>query len=258
MTIKLTNGFIAEIPNHQLIHPARVISDKGEVAIGNDTVKVLRINKLEGTQGNDLPILGAPFLSQTYFVVDHDNHVMKFANAKPSSEQDLQPMISENNSTVCAKTTETSTNKPSESGVTNQDQTGSTQEPEKTPKLGLPIVIGIVVGSIAFLSFLGSIVFLAKWNRRRQQKHLNQTPHEMGSDASASQLNHNSIFQSQALPGPDSQQIYPNSVSHAPSQSTAELDSQGYYEIQDSEHTELDGIPPQRSLAGGKSNSPRR
>ena len=188
-------------------------------------------------------MLGAPFLSQTYFVVDHDNHVMKFANAKPSSEQDLQPLISENNSTICAKTTDTSANKPqaSESGATNRDQLGSTQKPGKSPKLGLPIVIGIVVGSIAILSFLGSVVFLIKWRRRRQQSQPNQTPHEMCSDTSASQLNQNSIFQSQAFPGP-----------HAPGQSTAELDSQDYYEIQDSEHTELDGIPPRRSLAGGK------
>lgn len=273
MTIKLTNGFSAEIPNHQLIHPARAISDKGEVVISNNTVKVVRLNALEGVNAPDLPLLGAPFLSQTYLVVDHDNHVMKFANAKASSEQDLQPMISENNSTICAKTTDSSTKpsrttKPqaSNSGATNQGQlegNGSMQESEKNPKLSLPIIIGIVAGGIAFLAIvLGSIVLLIKWYPQRRKKQqgddtLNPTSHKMDSDASGLQLNHNPTFQTQALPGPYNSHTFSSYVPDAPSQLTPELDGRGYHEIQGPVYIELDGIPPQGSLAAGTSNLPR-
>ncbi|KAF8430410.1 aspartic peptidase domain-containing protein [Tirmania nivea] len=270
LTIKLTNGFSAEIPNHQLIHPARTISDKGEIVIGNNSVKVVRLNALEGINAPDLPLLGAPFLSQTYLVVDHDNHVMKFANAKASSEQDLQPVISNNNSNICAETTDTPTkpsrtNKPQASG--NQDQldgNDSIQEPGKNPKLSLPTMIGVVAGGIAILGIiLVSVVFLIKWHRRRQQKQqgcdtLNSTSDKIGFDGSGLELNHNPTLQSQALPGPYNQHIlYPNSVPDATGQFTAELDSQpeGYYTIQGPVYIELDGILPQGSLSAARSNS---
>ena len=70
----------------------------------------------------------------------------------------------------------------------------------------------------------------------------------MSSDASGLQLDDKVTFQAQALPGPYNSHIFSNSIPEAPSQLTAELDGQGYYESQGPVYIELDGVHPMEAL----------
>jgi hypothetical protein len=83
LTIRLSNGFETTIPNHELVVPYRDINAKGQPVILNGAEqRVLLLNALRSPNDKDLPLLGIPFLSAAYLVVNNDQQ--KFYLAKPT------------------------------------------------------------------------------------------------------------------------------------------------------------------------------
>lgn len=91
MTITLSNGLSTTIPNHELIQPFRDFDFDGNPVITKPKKNILMLNSLQSINAKDLPLLGIPFLSSTYLVVDSDQGQFQLGESIPSSSQALVP-----------------------------------------------------------------------------------------------------------------------------------------------------------------------
>ncbi|KAK4698137.1 hypothetical protein P7C71_g12, partial [Lecanoromycetidae sp. Uapishka_2] len=90
LTISLDPGLDIRIPNHQLIVPEYDFNASGEASIDNGTsVREVLIGSLQQVNANDMLVLGLPFFTSAYMLVDNDNEEVTLWQAQASTAQDL-------------------------------------------------------------------------------------------------------------------------------------------------------------------------
>lgn len=169
MTITLSNGFTATIPNHQLVKPYRKVAADGTPYIFNGTTnRALTINALRAPNDKDLPMLGQPFLAAAYLVVDND--AMKFRMGRPSRQEmalvdgkvapvadDLVPILP----AECPQTTDSATLEGSVDSPEEQEEPSET----KPDSVNIaPLAGGIAGGVLAAICAITAIIL---WRRRK-------------------------------------------------------------------------------------------
>lgn len=93
LTFSLAPGLNIRIPNHQLVVPNYVYSDSGELTIENGTtIREVVINSLQDVNKNDMPLLGRPFMTSAYLIVDQDHREFTLAQAKATNSQNYIPI----------------------------------------------------------------------------------------------------------------------------------------------------------------------
>ena len=156
LTVELSNGYITEIPNYELVSQERGTDAQGKYAVINDS----RLMVAAGTTGTStlgavqIPVLGGVYLSQNYLMVDYDSGVFRLAPA-------LLGEMDKNSShivKVCG-------------GMEVDDSTSSSLGKKGGPKstsIASPIAGGVVGG----LSVLVVIGLLFRWYRKKKKQPL--------------------------------------------------------------------------------------
>ncbi|KAL9018876.1 MAG: hypothetical protein Q9185_003847 [Variospora sp. 1 TL-2023] len=158
LTITLASGFEVRIPNHQLVIPDYAINTEGLIVETNPRVRELLINSLEGRRQDHMPLLGVPFLSSAYLLVDQDHEEFTLWNYDPTlTEKRLVP-IGPNCSGGFG-------------GVASSATTDSVPEASSGSRsLSAGSIVGIVLGSLAALVVIFVLPFLY-YRRRKRLSH---------------------------------------------------------------------------------------
>jgi len=181
MTITLSNGFTTTIPNHELMKPYRDIDSTGRpIILNGDNERVLLLNALRKPNDKDMPLLGAPFLSSAYLMVDNDRK--QFLLAKPTrstgvaTERRGSKVIPVLPST-CVDSSESQLPTGTAGSSRIVRPSGTLAAPKKTSEaaesgnVAKGVVIGGVVGGVVgVLVVAGALVQL--WRRRSRRKAL--------------------------------------------------------------------------------------
>ncbi|EQK97813.1 Peptidase aspartic [Ophiocordyceps sinensis CO18] len=88
LSFVLESGLQIKIPNHQLIVPERRIEAGGGISV-NDSRPALRINSLQSTTSQSLPLLGRYFFTGAYVMANRDANQFTLWEANPTSEENL-------------------------------------------------------------------------------------------------------------------------------------------------------------------------
>lgn len=168
LTFTLDNGFQVKIANHQLIVPERYINDKGDLAV-NSSQPVLRINSLQNTTANVLPVLGRYFFTSAYVLLNRDANQFTLWQANPTSDENLVP-VNKKNEVVSGTQSCTIVPTPSPQPDSGGDQNGKqgAGNGSSASSLSSGAVAGIVVGGVAAAG-IGLGVFWWCLVRRRRR-----------------------------------------------------------------------------------------
>lgn len=164
ITFKLGGGINIKIPNHQLVVPERKIDQEGNRFV-NASKPVIRINSLQNTTANVLPILGRYFLTGAYVMGNPVAGKFTIWQANPTTDQSLVA-VNDNNevfdpSKACATT-------PTASLTTNSP-TAAADKPSRdngNSTLSSGAIAGIAVG--AAVAALACAVLLWLFVRKRR------------------------------------------------------------------------------------------
>jgi hypothetical protein len=190
LTIRLSNGFETTIPNHELVVPYRDINAKGQPVILNGAdQRVLLLNALYSPNDKDLPLLGAPFLSAAYLVVNND--LQKFYLAKPvrtnkrirRGTSDLVPLLpSSCNSGVVSPLPTAHTTEAADGALTaSNSSSASAKRGNNTAAIGG----GIGAAIAGLLLVAGGAFYFVRRRAVRAAENLEQLPfaHKDGEEA---------------------------------------------------------------------------
>ena len=87
LTISLSPEIDITIPNHQLVVPMYRYNDQGAITqINASTQREVLISSLLHGRTSNLPILGHPFLTSTYFMVDQDQGQFTIAGVNATTD----------------------------------------------------------------------------------------------------------------------------------------------------------------------------
>ncbi|KAI5838382.1 aspartic peptidase domain-containing protein [Morchella snyderi] len=165
MEIKFSTGLTVTIPNHQLILPYRDYDKNGKAYIKNAKQNVLMINSLQQVNENDLPLLGLPFLSSAYLVVDPDQGRFLLGE----SQRSTTPNLVAGSLDLCpanADTTPTGiVDSPTSTSSTSPTATNSSSPSSSSSAA----VIGGSIGGVAAVAIIGILAFVF-WRRSKKQK----------------------------------------------------------------------------------------
>ncbi|GIJ82106.1 hypothetical protein Asppvi_000609 [Aspergillus pseudoviridinutans] len=177
LSITLSSGLKARITNDQLVIPNLTIDKTSGAILANASAPELVLNSMQQVNAGDLPQLGRQFLSSAYVMVNQDAGQFTLWAAKPTTEEDLVAVNSDNRvySSFCAPgvsnlvgaTQTTGTTSPTQSAASN-----SNTEQSQSTGLSSGAIAGIVVGGVAGAALVVAGVFFAiiKRRRRRQTK----------------------------------------------------------------------------------------
>ncbi|KJZ74280.1 hypothetical protein HIM_06286 [Hirsutella minnesotensis 3608] len=169
LTLVLNNDLQIRIPNHQLIFPKRYIDKDGNLAV-NSSQPVLRINSLQNTTANVLPVIGRYFFTSAYLFLNRDAQQFTLWQANPTSEENLVPVNSKNEvvpiAPGCTIHTETSPrpNPKGDQGI-KQDENRQTESPAASLSPGA--IAGIAVAGAALVAIAVGVIW---WFRLRRRK----------------------------------------------------------------------------------------
>ncbi|KAL8650609.1 MAG: hypothetical protein Q9210_003720, partial [Variospora velana] len=162
LTIKLASGFEVKVPNHQLVIPDYAIGTPGFIIEANPRVRELLINSLEGGSRDHMPILGVPFLSSVYLLVDQDHEEFTLWKYDPTlTEKRLVPIGltcgGGFDGAASSTTTDSASPLPRASSGGRSLSTGS--------------IVGIVIGTLAGLAVISVLFCLYyRWRKRLSQE----------------------------------------------------------------------------------------
>ncbi|KAF6222241.1 hypothetical protein HO133_001327 [Letharia lupina] len=162
------------IPNHQLIVPDIEINSEGQGYPSSSTEVEVLINSLQGSNTNDMPLFGMPFLSSAYLMVDNDRRQFTLSQSQQSTTSNL----------VAIGPPACNTPAPSH---TPQPLPSILASPTPTPKSssGTPkgAIAGAVVGGLAIIAICIGVFFVQK--KRRAQRLAGIQKQEYGAVAEA-------------------------------------------------------------------------
>ena len=178
ITFKLGGGISIKIPNHQLVVPERKIDKDGNL-YANASRPVIRINSLQNTTANVLPILGRYFLTGAYLMGNSGAGKFTIWQANPTTDQSLVAVNDGNEvfdpSKTCATTPTASLSPNGPVGGTDKASGSSDNS-----ALSSGAVAGIAVGAaVAALACAASIWLFV----RKRRASLNQQQGRPAEDA---------------------------------------------------------------------------
>ncbi|KAB8349635.1 hypothetical protein FH972_023654 [Carpinus fangiana] len=151
LTITLSSGLSVRVPNSQLVTPDFSLANDGTITANESTAEI-RVNVLQDGNANDLTMLGRPFLSAAYLMVNHDEKTFTLWKTNPTTDEDLVAISSTSGCTTEGLQT------PSQQASDNNGMALSTGA-----------IAGIAVGAaVVVLAVLGAIAFFALRRRKRQ------------------------------------------------------------------------------------------
>ena len=203
----LSSGLEIRIPNHQLVLPDYHISPQGELIV-NGSDRVVRINSLQDVNLYDMPVLGVPFLSSAYLLVNQDTKQFTLWKSNPTTARNPLP-IGENCKSVASFSRLSPSASTSQSALTSPFAStppdSGPQNPKSTPqnrRIGNESLTGIIVSVIVgvFL-FCGAMIII----RRRKKKFIPQgLQAENGPQGNESrqiqECNHGTLYSKPELP----------------------------------------------------------
>ena len=152
LTITLDGGINFRIPNHQLVVPNVEINPQGQEYIPNANEANVLFDAQPPPSDNDnkMPVLGRPFFSSAYLVVDNARGIVAiYANPNQRSQPELIQTVSD----VCARMALPTT--PAHSSSSSKQRVGT--------------VVGVTVGAVVAICL---IVFFGPWCLRRRRRRI--------------------------------------------------------------------------------------
>ncbi|KAL8708456.1 MAG: hypothetical protein Q9225_007598 [Loekoesia sp. 1 TL-2023] len=163
MTITLSPGLDIRIPNHQLVVPDWSVNARGFITEANSSSREILINSLQDVNANDMPLLGAPFFSASYLLVDQEREQFTLWQGDPTStEERLIPIAP---SAACTAST---------SGESSP-ATNTTPSPERVKgkkSISTGGIVGIIIGGLTALVILCLVLFCYLRRRRHPRPSL--------------------------------------------------------------------------------------
>lgn len=138
----------------------------------NNTREVL-INNLGGNWKNNMPILGRPFLTSAYFIVDQDHRQFTLAQVNRTSDKSLVPL----GPPTCDHVNSTITSASGASGGDTHAATSSNSKmnpavPSSHQGLSKGAIVGTVIGSVSAVALCLGALLLFMRRRHTRQQHL--------------------------------------------------------------------------------------
>ncbi|KAL8876442.1 MAG: hypothetical protein Q9198_005363, partial [Flavoplaca austrocitrina] len=162
MTIKLLPGIEIRIPNHQLVVPDYSLDKQGLLRETNPSNRELLINSLQEINKNDLPLLGRPFFSSAYVLVDQEHKEFTVWQGNPTAtEKKLVPI----GPTCTPSIVPTGLAPDSTSSAAAAPQTPETSDGQN---IGTGPIAGIVIGCLAGLTIVA--LLLHRYFRHHQRR----------------------------------------------------------------------------------------
>ncbi|KAL6715894.1 hypothetical protein ACLMJK_006855 [Lecanora helva] len=158
LTISIDPGLDITIPNHQLVVPNYDINASGQLYAKNQSTREVLINSLQQINANDKLVLGLPFFTSAYMMVDNDREQFTLWKSQASKTSQLVAMPALNCKNVTSPTSPGPP--PAVSSAVN------TATDHKLVSNGA--IAGAVVGALAGGMLLVSAAFLI-WKRRTAQ-----------------------------------------------------------------------------------------
>ncbi|KAL8644533.1 MAG: hypothetical protein Q9226_007716 [Calogaya cf. arnoldii] len=162
MTIKLLPGIEIRIPNHQLVVPDYSLDNQGLFQETNSSARELLINSLQEINKNDMPLLGRPFFSSAYMLVDHEHNEFTLWQGNPTAtEKKLVPI-----GPTCTPSIIPTTLAP----VSTSSAIAAPQSPETSDDqaIGTGPIAGVVIGCLAGLIIVA--LLLHRYFRHQQNQ----------------------------------------------------------------------------------------
>ncbi|KAM4063719.1 peptidase aspartic [Hirsutella rhossiliensis] len=221
---RLPIGLQIKILNHQLIVPERCIEAGGEISV-NDSRPAIRINSLQVTTANYIPVLGRYFLTSAYLMANRGANQFTLWEANPTSEENLVAVNDKNEvfpataKEVCARQP-TASLQPERGSSSNGGGSGASITPGA--------VAGIAVGAAAALLAAAALIWWLLGRKRKGKTTQSEPNFQNGRDLSQSPKQ-NLGYPSQGFPHFIPQEISSEPMKHQPTEMPALIeDDLGY------------------------------
>ncbi|MCJ1272510.1 hypothetical protein MMC21_000296 [Puttea exsequens] len=181
LTISIDPGLDIRIPNHQLVVPDYDINDQGQQYIKNSSNREILINQMSSNGANDNIVLGLPFFTSAYMLVDNDAQSMTLWQAQASKTQNIVPF---GHPPACETTVSSHSNLP----IPDPTKPTTIHSAITSSAISKGAIAGAVVGGLIGIALFicAYIWFRMRQNRRRQaaetsaQSFLAPYPYESG------------------------------------------------------------------------------
>jgi hypothetical protein len=222
---------------------ASVETTLGQIGIANASVRELLINPLYDVNRNDMPLLGAPFLSSTYLLVDHDRQAFTLWSSNAVPEQRLVVPGSPDPALCRSGNSSRSSEEPT---PLSPAPSGSAIPLRPNPKsTSLPVAVIASASVFAGLVILG--VLLTLWRKCIKRKRADDgTAAEMG-------LKSPTLDGSDPPPAELSADTPPLELSSGGASPPVELPSESERQVKEPEHAVR--VPRKPILSSGKGSS---
>ncbi|KAL9603331.1 MAG: hypothetical protein Q9219_001193 [cf. Caloplaca sp. 3 TL-2023] len=161
MTITISPGLDIRIPNHQFIKPDFSVDAQGAIIEANSSSREILINSFQETNTSNIPLLGIPFFSGSYLLVDQERDQFTLWQGNPNTmEQRIVPIEPSAPCTAAASSGPTS--------ALNANSSAAGSSTPNTIKNGA--IAGIVVGNVAAL--VAIVLMLYFYIRRRRRRRM--------------------------------------------------------------------------------------
>lgn len=154
LTFTIASQLQIRIPNHQLVLPDYTINEQGQQEVTNSSLADILLYQLAGGDTGDFPILGQPFLTSAYLMVDYDNSQFHLWQSNPSPKKELIAVGPAN----CDNTSSSSSTGSGSSPISSNPASPSRTEKKKHALAGGAIA-GIIVGALAVLALLACLIY---------------------------------------------------------------------------------------------------
>ncbi|KAI9792120.1 MAG: hypothetical protein M1833_001268 [Piccolia ochrophora] len=166
------------VSNDQLIVPELYVDDSGQIVQQDPSVREVKLNSLQDINENDMPMLGQPFLTGAYLIVDYDQDTFTVAPATPTLEEDIVPF--ENAAGECVTTKPAL---PAAATATATATAAASESPTAVPSKGA--LAGSVIGGVCALILVsvGGYILWRKWSSRHSAIKSETFPYEMDQES---------------------------------------------------------------------------
>ena len=160
--VTLSSGLRVTIPNDQLVTPDYTIAEDGATTFSDNT-RVVKIRALQSDNAEDMPILGVPFLTAAYLLVNQDTSTFTIWQSNATSETELVAIDSTSSTAESTSTCDATGNAaPADSAPTaaptDRPDFRENRLRDANGSLSGGTIAGIVVGLVAALGLTVAVL----------------------------------------------------------------------------------------------------
>ncbi|RAO64782.1 uncharacterized protein BHQ10_000794 [Talaromyces amestolkiae] len=173
LTIKFSSGLSVRIPNDQLVVPNLTIDKSTGSILANDSAPELVLNSIQSINADDLPQLGRQFLTSAYLMLNQDANTYTLWEANPVTNEDLVAVDQGGTpvSIFCTATSTSTTSQLPQTATTNAAPYNKNSGDKEDLSSGA--IAGVVVGCVAGMTLVVTMVFCIIAKRRRERTKAN-------------------------------------------------------------------------------------